>query len=126
MGIETALPDRKGKVYCELPKETNSRSKRSRRRPRKVSPVQKLFDTCKEVFSSCGAGIVPPPHDVEKLASVLSMLFLLLLLPFFFFYCFLMSATRVLDGVDSDDVLIRIPHCMCLKFSNWVALKLLH
>ena len=127
MGIEMALADRKGKVYCELPKETNNRSKRSRRRPRKVSPVQKLFDTCKEVFSSCGAGIVPPPRDIEKLASVLSMLFLLLLpFLFFYFYCFLMSATRVLDAVDSDDVFIRIPHCICLKFSNWVALKRLH
>ena len=74
MGIETALPDRKGKVFCELPKKTNSRSKRSRRRQRKVYRVQKLYETCKEVFSSCGAGIVPPPGDVEKLASVLSML----------------------------------------------------
>lgn len=72
MGIETALPDRKGKVFCELPKETNSRSKRSRRRQRKVCRVQKLYETCKEVFSSCGAGIIPPPGDVEKLASVLN------------------------------------------------------
>lgn len=92
MGIETAVADRKGKVLSELSKETNSRSKRTRRRQRKVSPVQKLFDTCKEVFSSCGAGVVPPPRDVEKLASVLGML-----CPMSFSY---VIRGKVVDGVD--------------------------
>ncbi|KAK7266330.1 hypothetical protein RIF29_18973 [Crotalaria pallida] len=75
MGIERTLADRKGKDFCELPKETitNSKSrKKNRRRSKKMtSPFQKLFETCKDVFASGGAGIVPPPPDIERLQSVL-------------------------------------------------------
>lgn len=90
MGIETALADRKGKEFCELPKVTNSNSKtrKSRRRQRKMSVVQKLFDTCKEVFSSSAVGSVPSPEDVQRLRSVLGMLF------FFSFFVYL-SASRL-------------------------------
>ncbi|XP_030482259.2 plant cysteine oxidase 2 [Cannabis sativa] len=73
MGIETALADRKGKDFCELPKVTNSNNKtrKSRRRQKKMSPVQKLFETCKEVFASASTGIVPPSEDIQRLRSVL-------------------------------------------------------
>ncbi|KAL5582351.1 hypothetical protein UlMin_014793 [Ulmus minor] len=74
MGFETALCDRKGKEFREKSKVTNSNnktSKKSRRRQKKMSPVQKLFDTCKDVFSSSAAGIVPHPDDVQRLRSVL-------------------------------------------------------
>ncbi|KAE9612662.1 hypothetical protein Lal_00005962 [Lupinus albus] len=75
MGIEKTLVDRKIGDFCELSKDTitNSKSrKKNRRRPKKtVSPVQMLFETCKDVFSSGGVGIVPPPQDIEKLQSVL-------------------------------------------------------
>ncbi|KAE9590375.1 putative cysteamine dioxygenase [Lupinus albus] len=76
MGIERSLSDRKGKNFCELPEEkiTNSKSrKKNRRRHKKVaaSPVQKLFDTCKDVFVSDGVGIVPPPQHIQSLQSVL-------------------------------------------------------
>ncbi|CAL5185855.1 unnamed protein product [Lathyrus oleraceus] len=72
MGIERTLGDRKGRDFCELPKETitNSRSRRNRRR-HKMPPVQILFETCKEVFASSGTGIVPPAQDIDKLQSVL-------------------------------------------------------
>ncbi|OIW12441.1 hypothetical protein TanjilG_04190 [Lupinus angustifolius] len=75
MGIEKTLVDRKVGDFCELQRDTitNSKSrKKNRRRPKKtVSPVQILFETCKDVFSSGGVGIVPPPQDIEKLQSVL-------------------------------------------------------
>ncbi|CAL0321753.1 unnamed protein product [Lupinus luteus] len=76
MGIERTLSDRKGKNFCELPEEkiTNSKSRKKNRRRRKkaaASPVQKLFDTCKDVFVSDGVGIVPPPQHIQKLQSVL-------------------------------------------------------
>lgn len=73
MGIETTLADRKGKEFCELPKVTNSNSKarKGRRRQKKMSPVQKLFETCKEVFASGGTGIVPPSQDIQRICSVL-------------------------------------------------------
>lgn len=76
MGIETTLADRKGKEFCELPKVTNSNSKsrKNRRRHKKMSSVQRLFETCKEVFASSGPGIIPPPHDIQRLRSVLGMI----------------------------------------------------
>lgn len=79
MGIERTLGDRKGRDFCELPKETitNSRARRNRRR-HKMPPVQKLFETCKEVFASSGTGIVPPAQDIDKLQSVLGMGFFLI------------------------------------------------
>ncbi|KAE8021647.1 hypothetical protein FH972_007520 [Carpinus fangiana] len=76
MGIETTRADRKGnKESRELPKatDTNSRSKprKSRRRHKRMSPVQKLFETCKQVFANVGTGIVPSPEDIERLRAVL-------------------------------------------------------
>ncbi|XP_074589217.1 plant cysteine oxidase 2-like [Curcuma longa] len=38
------------------------------------SAVQRLFDTCKEVFADVGSGAVPSPADVERLRSVLDTL----------------------------------------------------
>ncbi|KAJ6734670.1 hypothetical protein OIU79_001858 [Salix purpurea] len=37
-----------------------------------VSPVQKLYNTCNEVFDdSCSAGIIPSPDNIQKLKAVL-------------------------------------------------------
>ncbi|CAK7323044.1 unnamed protein product [Dovyalis caffra] len=89
MGIETSVANKKVKEVCELAKDknptlnsnlnsktnTNSKGKKSRRRRHKkmvvVSPVQKLFNTCNEVFDSCSAGIVPSPDNIQKLKAVL-------------------------------------------------------
>ncbi|XP_042457417.1 plant cysteine oxidase 2-like [Zingiber officinale] len=38
------------------------------------SAVQRLFDTCKDVFADVGSGAVPSPADVERLRSVLDTL----------------------------------------------------
>ncbi|CAN1845138.1 Plant cysteine oxidase 1 [Linum perenne] len=40
-----------------------------------LTPLQKLFDTCKEVFKFGGAGIVPSPDNVQKLRAVLGNAF---------------------------------------------------
>ncbi|GMN42358.1 hypothetical protein TIFTF001_011585 [Ficus carica] len=73
MGIETALADRK---VTELPKVTNSNSKtrKNRRRQKKMSPVQRLFETCREVFSAGISDVVPPPEDIQRLRSVLDVM----------------------------------------------------
>ncbi|KAL0350921.1 UNVERIFIED_CONTAM: Plant cysteine oxidase 2 [Sesamum radiatum] len=63
MGIEQSGKGGKGKVSNE--------SKKSKRRHRKLSPVQRLYETCKEVFADCGPGIVPSSEKVEKLAALL-------------------------------------------------------
>lgn len=84
MGIERTLADRKGRDFCELPRETiaSSNSRRNRRRQRKKPPVQKLFETCKVVFASAGTGFVPPHEDIDELQSVLGTFFL-----FWFLIC---------------------------------------
>ncbi|KAJ1386881.1 RmlC-like cupin domain superfamily [Sesbania bispinosa] len=74
MGIERTLADRKGRDFCELPRETitSSKSWKNRRRQKKVMPpVQKLFETCKDVFASGGTGFVTPDQDIDTLRSVL-------------------------------------------------------
>ncbi|XWS40839.1 hypothetical protein CRYUN_Cryun17cG0030500 [Craigia yunnanensis] len=100
MGRAT-LADIKGKNFSELAKETktntedtnkvsntnknrkstssDSKGKKSRRRHRKmmipapveVSRVQRLFDTCKDVFALSRTGIVPTPDKIEQLRAVL-------------------------------------------------------
>ncbi|KAL9427371.1 hypothetical protein AB3S75_029544 [Citrus x aurantiifolia] len=91
MGIESTLADLKGKQLSELPKVTaagtsissnsaanrnrsrNKQSRKNRRRQKKImaSPVQRLYETCKDVFANCGAGIVPSPEKIERLKAVL-------------------------------------------------------
>ncbi|KAL3000561.1 hypothetical protein AAZX31_09G219700 [Glycine max] len=77
MGIGKNMSETKGRVLGELREETNTnnnnnKSRRNRRhRQRKMSPGQKLFQTCNEVFASTGPGIVPSPQNIEMLLSVL-------------------------------------------------------
>lgn len=49
----------------------SSESRKGKRRQRKISAVQRLYETCREVFADCGPGIVPSPEKIEKLAAVL-------------------------------------------------------
>ncbi|XP_042478599.1 plant cysteine oxidase 2-like isoform X2 [Macadamia integrifolia] len=73
MRIETGLVDQKGQDIYEFPGEKTNKPKKNRRRNKRSTPsvVQKLFDTCKEVFATGEAGVVPSPGDVERLRSVL-------------------------------------------------------
>ncbi|CAI9109638.1 OLC1v1009499C4 [Oldenlandia corymbosa var. corymbosa] len=63
MGIERNVSKPKGKIYSE--------SRKNRRRQKKPTMVQKLYDTCKEVFADCGPGVVPSPDKVERLKAIL-------------------------------------------------------
>eukprot|EP00257_Ricinus_communis_P015686 XP_015573654.1 plant cysteine oxidase 2 isoform X1 [Ricinus communis] len=87
MGIETSVAKRKGKEFGEVEKEknpilnnTNTRGGKKAARGRHikktavVSPVQKLYDTCKDVFSIGGPGVVPAPDKIEKLRAVLDVI----------------------------------------------------
>ncbi|KZV45648.1 2-aminoethanethiol dioxygenase-like [Dorcoceras hygrometricum] len=47
---------------------------KEKRRQKKLSPVQRLYETCKEVFADCSPGIVPSPQNVEKLTAVLDQM----------------------------------------------------
>lgn len=66
MGIEQNVSKPKGKVDNE--------SKKNKRRERKSSQVQGLYETCKEVFADCGPGVVPSTDKVELLKAVLGMI----------------------------------------------------
>ncbi|XP_030469955.1 plant cysteine oxidase 2-like [Syzygium oleosum] len=74
MGITTAA-DRKGKECHELSRDSsakrNSRSRKGRRRQKKMLPIQRLYDTCREVFAESGTNIIPSPQDIERLRAVL-------------------------------------------------------
>ncbi|KAJ4823357.1 hypothetical protein Tsubulata_047796, partial [Turnera subulata] len=93
MGIETSVANRKKKELATMemernnpggptqvpgPKTNKAKGKKSRRRQQQqqklvaaASPVQKLYDICKQVFAPCGPGIVPAPDSIEKLKAVL-------------------------------------------------------
>ncbi|KAJ4961200.1 hypothetical protein NE237_021110 [Protea cynaroides] len=72
MRTEKGLVDRKGQNICKFPGEKTNKPKKNRKRNKKSpSVVQKLFETCQEVFATGGAGVVPSPEDVERLRSVL-------------------------------------------------------
>ncbi|KAJ6934912.1 hypothetical protein NC652_010021 [Populus alba x Populus x berolinensis] len=90
MGIETSVANKKVKTkFVNWPRirfrfrtrilnpktNTNGKGKRGRRRHHKkmvaVSPVQKLFNTCNEVFDSCSTGIIPSSDNIQKLKAVL-------------------------------------------------------
>ncbi|KAJ0985544.1 hypothetical protein J5N97_003900 [Dioscorea zingiberensis] len=66
------------RVDGQLVEKAKSSSKKSRRRQRKSgsmpSAVQRLYDTCMDVFVDGGAGVVPPPEDVERIRSALDRL----------------------------------------------------
>lgn len=63
MGIEKTSSVRKGKHSWE--------SGKGRRKHKRLSPVQVLYNTCKEVFANCGHGIVPLSEKIERLKAVL-------------------------------------------------------
>ncbi|KAK4757675.1 hypothetical protein SAY87_018976 [Trapa incisa] len=76
MGVTTTVASRKGKELRELSRETTANKKRkpwkSRRKQRKTMlPIQRLFNTCKDVFSGSGANVIPSPQDIARLKAVL-------------------------------------------------------
>ena len=53
-------------------KKGKRKQKRSESMP---TVVQRLFDTCREVFADCGPGVVPSPENIGRLRSVLGIEF---------------------------------------------------
>lgn len=51
----------------------SEKRERSRHNNNNINMVQKLYDTCKQVFANGKAGYVPPPHDIQRLTSLLGM-----------------------------------------------------
>lgn len=78
MGVTTTVASRRGKELRELSRDTtantDSKSRKNRRKQRKAMfPIQRLFNTCKEVFSDSGPNVIPSPEDIQRLKAVLGM-----------------------------------------------------
>lgn len=85
MGAGTVVRDRVRKDLSEISNKTtkpivsaspeirsNSRKKIQRRSKKAViSPVQKLFETCKKVFANGKSGAVPSQEHINMLRAVL-------------------------------------------------------
>ncbi|KAJ4972987.1 hypothetical protein NE237_006161 [Protea cynaroides] len=73
MRVETGLVNQKREEIVELPGEKSKKPKKNRKRNKKsmANVVQKLYETCKQMFATGGAGFVPSAGDVERLCSVL-------------------------------------------------------
>lgn len=58
---------------CQMGMEKVSGERKKRRmRQKKVTAVQKLYDTCTEVFADCGPGVVPAAEGIERLKDILN------------------------------------------------------
>ncbi|KAL9157681.1 hypothetical protein ABFS82_08G020600 [Erythranthe guttata] len=66
MGIE-----QNGSSGGKSSKVSNVSGGKNKRKQKKFSPVQILYDTCRDVFADCGPGIVPSSDQVAKLSAVL-------------------------------------------------------
>ncbi|RZS08172.1 hypothetical protein BHM03_00039109, partial [Ensete ventricosum] len=61
-----------GKVASGKRLQAAEKSRRKQKKPAQMpSVVQRLFETCKEVFAEGGDGIIPSPEDVNRLRSIL-------------------------------------------------------
>ncbi|XP_075112071.1 plant cysteine oxidase 2-like isoform X2 [Nicotiana tabacum] len=68
-----------GRTYSYLSKKMKKKTKKESERRKLIrkrslkekNMVQKLYDTCKEVFANGKAGYVPPPSDIHRLKLVL-------------------------------------------------------
>lgn len=52
-------------------KKISSSKKGKKKKQKMPTVVQRLFDTCKEVFADCGPGVVPSPENIHRLRSIL-------------------------------------------------------
>lgn len=61
------------KFGCQMGMEKVSGERKKRRmRQKKVTAVQKLYDTCTEVFADCGPGVIPNAEGIERLKDILN------------------------------------------------------
>lgn len=71
MGGNLVTDDRDGRVELAPEKSKDPSRKRKRRQKKAARAVQRLFETCKQVFAEGGPGITPSPGDVDRLRSLL-------------------------------------------------------
>ncbi|WMV21475.1 hypothetical protein MTR67_014860 [Solanum verrucosum] len=55
-------------------KKKKKKMESEKRKSSRENMVQKLYDTCKQIFANGKAGYVPPPHDIQRLTSLLDSL----------------------------------------------------
>lgn len=84
MRVEGGLSELKGLRSADLARG----EKRNRRREKRSPPmprglIQKLFDSCREVFSDAATGVVPAPDGVARVKSVLGTFVALPLSPLY-------------------------------------------
>ncbi|XP_026659870.2 plant cysteine oxidase 2-like isoform X3 [Phoenix dactylifera] len=71
MKIESSLASGR-ELASERGRPSTKKSRKRRRRPGSMPGlVQRLFETCKEVFADGRAGFLPSPEDVVRLRSIL-------------------------------------------------------
>uniref|UniRef100_A0A1D1XGT4 cysteine dioxygenase n=1 Tax=Anthurium amnicola TaxID=1678845 RepID=A0A1D1XGT4_9ARAE len=71
MRVEGGLAEREGLEPAANKSSSRKGKRRQRKPPAMPTLVQKLYVTCREVFSDGRAGVVPSTADVEHLRSVL-------------------------------------------------------
>ncbi|XP_072955560.1 plant cysteine oxidase 2-like isoform X1 [Typha angustifolia] len=71
MWVNGKVEERKRAAGLTTEKGKASSRKSKGRQKKTASVVQRLFDTCKEVFAGGGPGIVPSQEDVSRLSSFL-------------------------------------------------------
>lgn len=59
----------------KLAKNSSSKRGKGKKKKKRLEPmptvVQRLFDTCRQVFADCGPGIVPSNENIQRLQSTL-------------------------------------------------------
>ncbi|KAK3030824.1 hypothetical protein RJ639_035753 [Escallonia herrerae] len=65
------MPMKTERIALASDRKRKEEARKGRRRQRRLSPVQTLYEICKEVFADCGPGIVPSPAGIERLKAAL-------------------------------------------------------
>ncbi|CAG7879343.1 unnamed protein product [Brassica rapa] len=65
------IKKKKKKKDKDKTKKRGMRRKRSDSPADEITPVRRLFDTCKEVFSSGGPGVIPSEDKIQQLRDIL-------------------------------------------------------
>ncbi|KAK4768953.1 hypothetical protein SAY86_027103 [Trapa natans] len=71
MGVTMTASSRKGKELGELSANKNAKDRKNHPKQRTMLPIQRLFNTCKDVFSSSSTNAIPSPREIARLKAVL-------------------------------------------------------
>lgn len=81
------IKKKKKKKDKDKTKKRGMRRKRSDSPADEITPVRRLFDTCKEVFSSGGPGVIPSEDKIQQLRDILGIV-ISIQISFEFFWVF--------------------------------------